>query len=66
MKLMSRRGATPNTQPPVIADVVTMTLPSQGEPGVGSVEQRVDQVHLALGARWQSETKKDSRQWNLT
>jgi hypothetical protein len=32
-------GATPNTRPPVIADVVTMTLPGQGKPGVSSVEQ---------------------------
>jgi hypothetical protein len=47
MRLMSRWGATPNTQPPVIADVVTMTLSSQSESGVGSVKQRVDLVHPA-------------------
>jgi hypothetical protein len=35
-----------------------VTLTSQSKLGVGSVEQRVDRVHPALGVRWQSETKR--------
>jgi hypothetical protein len=59
-------GARPLTHLYPPRDVKAVTLAARGAASVGSVQQRVDQVHPVLGVRWQSETTKDSQQWNFT